>query len=353
MTLRDRRGVQAAHRLQGALQPRVAAPKIMKQIVLKQPGEFQIQEASLPSASAENALVRVRRIGICGTDLHAFEGHQPFFNYPRILGHELAVEIVECSANSYDLSPRDRCAVEPYLACGRCRACQLGRANCCEHLKVFGVHIDGGMQEYLPVPLDRLHKSLSLTFDQLALVEPLGVGAQAVARSGLTSGETALVVGGGPIGLAVAQFARVAGADVRLIEINPQRRALLARIGFPTMAEADGSLASVVFDATGNARSMARSLAWVAPAGRVVFVGLVQGTVELDDPLFHRREMTLYASRNSVHQFRRIISLMESGKIDPSPWITDRMGLTKVPDALPRVLRDPSCFKAVVEANED
>ncbi len=323
----------------------------MKQVVLVRPGEFQLQEIPLPAAPAQQALVRVRRIGVCGTDLHAFEGRQPFFSFPRILGHELAVEIVECPNNPGALSPGDRCAVEPYLTCGHCHACKLGRTNCCEHLEVFGVHRDGGMREFMYVPVDRLYKSNELTFDQLALVEPLGIGAHAVIRSGLAPGETALVVGGGPIGLAVAQFARATGAQVHMLEINPSRRALISRLDFPVRANPDAPLADVVFDATGNPQSMARSVGWVAHAGRLVFVGLVEGTVAIEDPLFHRREITLFASRNSAGEFPRIIALIERGQIDTSSWITHRMTLEEVPELFPQVFRDPTCFKAMVEVN--
>ncbi len=328
-----------------------AEPNFVKQIVLERPGKFQLGETPPPVARAGEALVRVRRVGVCGTDLHAFAGRQPFFNFPRILGHEIAVEVVQAPANRHGLSVGDRCAVEPYLACGQCHPCRLGKPNCCERLEVLGVHTDGGMRELMAVPLACLHKSQKLSLDQLALVEPLGIGAHAVARSGLRKGEEALIVGAGPIGLAVAQFARAAGAQVRVLEVSPSRRAFVSRLGFHALAEPDGDLAEVIFDATGNAQAMAQSLGRVAHGGRLVFVGLVQGPVALDDALFHRREVTLFASRNSAHQFPRVIARIEQGQIDTAPWVTHRIPLTEVPDRFPQIPGDPACVKAMVEVN--
>ncbi|HKS97404.1 MAG TPA: alcohol dehydrogenase catalytic domain-containing protein, partial [Terriglobia bacterium] len=193
----------------------------MRQVILEQPGRFVCADAAPPARQANEALVRVHRVGVCGTDLHAYAGEQPYFTYPRILGHELSVEVVETSmAGETGLQPGDRCAVEPYLSCGDCHACRLGKYNCCEQLRVLGVHTDGGMREYLAVPADRLHKSGKLSLDQLALVETLGIGAHAVQRSGLRAGENVFVVGAGPIGLAVTQFACAAGGSVRVLETN-------------------------------------------------------------------------------------------------------------------------------------
>lgn len=319
------------------------------QVVLEQPGKLSFGEAPPPEARAGEALVRVRRVGVCGTDLHAFEGDQPFFNYPRILGHELAVEIAEVPANHRGLAPGDRCAVEPYLSCGKCHACRRGKTNCCETLACLGVHTDGGMRELIALPIERLHKSSKLSLDQLALVEPLGIGAHAVERSGLGEGEEALVVGAGPIGLAVTQFAQAARARVRVLETNPARREFVARLGVETLAEPDDRLAEVVFDATGNVQAMEASLARVAHGGRLVFVGLVQAKVALDDPLFHRREITLLASRNSARNFPRVIEFVEQGRIDTGPWITHRMKLAEVPERFPLLRGENFCVKAIVE----
>jgi 2-desacetyl-2-hydroxyethyl bacteriochlorophyllide A dehydrogenase len=325
----------------------------MRQIVLERPGSLVSGTAPPPAPRAGEALVRVRRVGVCGTDLHAFAGRQPFFSYPRILGHELGVEVLAAPPGDHGVRPGDRCAVEPYLSCGRCHACRLGKPNCCESLQVLGVHADGGMRGLLAVPVERLHRSARLTFDQLALVETLGIGAHAVKRSGLRPGEEALVVGAGPIGLAVVQFALAAGGRVRVLDVSEARRAFVARLGVETLAAPDGRLAEVVFDATGNAMAMQASFGHVAHGGRLVFVGLVQGTVTFDDPLFHRREMTLLASRNSCRDFPRIIGMIEEGRIDTAPWVTHRLALAEVPGEFPGLRERPGLVKALIDVGDE
>ena len=295
----------------------------MRQIVLRGPGEFIEREASVPGLVQGEAIVRIRKVGVCGSDFHAFAGRHPAYTYPRVLGHELAGEVIEVSANDFGIRVGDHCAVEPYISCGKCPPCKAGRTNCCENLRVIGIHVDGGMQGLLSVPLSLLHKSATLSLDELALVETLGIGAHAVNRSGIRHGHCALVIGAGPIGLAVAEFAKAAGADVRVVEKNDWRKNFAAGLGMSALAEVDGNLADVVFDATGSAGSMAQSLSYVAPTGRLVFVGLTKELVNIDDSLLHRREITIYASRNSCGQFPRIIRMLEERQISTRPWVTD------------------------------
>ena len=318
-------------------------------MVLKEPGRFAIEDALEPVPQAGEALVRARRVGVCGTDYHAYEGKQPYFTYPRILGHELAVEVVEAPANEFGIRAGDRCAVEPYLSCGACHACRIGKPNCCERIQVLGVHTDGGMRELFTAPLGRLHRSESLTFDQLVLVEPFGIGAHAVRRSELKPGEEVLVVGAGPIGLAITQFARAAGGRVRVLEINPVRRSFAERLGVEILAEPDEELSEVVFDATGSVAAMEKSFERVAHGGRLVFVSVVQSAVRFDDPLFNRREMTLLSSRNSVGEFPPILRMIENGRIETAPWITHRLSMDDVPRRFPDLPREKNCIKAVVE----
>lgn len=316
----------------------------MLRVILNEPGEFRAVEAHEPVARAGEALLRIRRIGVCGTDLHAFRGRQPFFSYPRVLGHELGAEIVEVGENAQGLKAGDRVAVEPYLSCGKCRACRMGRTNCCTSLQVMGVHCDGGMQEFFTVPTSLLHKSETLDLEQLALVETLGIGYHAVERGAVQPGEWVVVVGAGPIGLGTAQFALMAGGNVVVVDVSEARRSFCSRLGIRhTVAAGEGALAAVqeltgaelahvVFDATGNLQAMGESLQFAGPCARVVMVGLAQGTFAVEDPLFHRREMTLLASRNSAGAFPKLIGLMESGKLDTAPWVTHRLELESLPE---------------------
>jgi 2-desacetyl-2-hydroxyethyl bacteriochlorophyllide A dehydrogenase len=204
----------------------------------------------------------------------------------------------------------------------------------------------------LAVPVERLFRSDKLSDDQLALVEMLGIGYRAVERSQLRTGETVLVVGAGPIGLAVIEFAVAAGGAVSVFDVNPQRRAFAARWGVETFAEPDGRLADVVFDATGSARAMEASFDCVAHGGRLVFVGIVLDRISFADPLFHRREMTVLASRNSCRAFPEIIRRIESGAIDTTPWITHRLALADVPERFAALPGAPGLVKAMIEVSD-
>lgn len=309
---------------------RLAAPQHLEWIEVPEP----------PAPGRGQALVAVRNIGICGTDVSGYLGKMPFIEMPRVLGHELGVEILAVGEGVDRLAPGDHCAVEPYLNCGRCHPCAHGRTNCCETLEVLGVHRDGGMCERLLLPAAKLHPSRALTLEQLALVETLGIGCHAVDRARVSAEDSVLIIGAGPIGLAVLEFARLAAREVSIIELSDARRRFVeahhpgvrALPGAPV-----GEHAQVVFDATGNPHSMAAALHLAAFGARVVFVGITKDPVTLDDPLFHRRELALLASRNALpSDFTRIIRLIEEGKIDTRPWISHRATFDDLPAALPR-----------------
>lgn len=336
----------------------------MRKVILQKPGHFVREASEYPNSPAPGeVLVRMRKIGVCGTDLHAFRGRQPFFSYPRVLGHELGVEILECGDHT-KLKQGQYCAVEPYLYCGQCIACQRGKTNCCEKLEVLGVHVDGGMCEQMIVPATNLYPSDKLQPEQLALVETLGIGAHAVERASLALDDTILVLGAGPIGLSVVQFAQMLGLPLIVADMNA-RRLQFCQQNMKVSAVLDagqddfeaqlkrllgGELPTVIFDATGNPESMQKALHYLAPGGKLILVGLYQGDYTFHDPLFHKKEVTLMSSRNSTgSNFRRIISLMEQGKIDTSPWITHHLNLDDVPDGFATLLEPTSgVVKAMV-----
>src|SRR4051794_14298741 len=196
----------------------------MRTAILQQPGQFQLTDTAKPAApGAGEVLVRVLTVGICGTDLHAFEGTQPFFTYPRILGHELAVEVVETGEGVAGFRAGDQCAVNPYMTCGECAACSRGRSNCCAKMRVIGVHSDGGMRDHILLPATQMYKCEKLPPAQIPLVETLGVGIHATGRAAAQNGDRAIVVGAGPIGLSVIEFLRLAGADIGVVEKMPER----------------------------------------------------------------------------------------------------------------------------------
>jgi 2-desacetyl-2-hydroxyethyl bacteriochlorophyllide A dehydrogenase len=324
----------------------------MKTLILDQPGHFQLTETQPPTKpNPGEALVRVRRVGICGTDLHAFRGEQPFFSYPRILGHELGVEVVALDPGDQEstIQVGDLCAVEPYLNCGQCSACRRGRTNCCQSLQVLGVYIDGGMREWITAPLRKLHKAPTVPVEHLAVVEMLCIGAHAVRRAQVTPGEVVLVVGAGPIGLAVMQFALLAGAQVIGMELSDKRIEFCTRhLGVQSWVEPrsepapqlrkllGGELPLTVFDATGSPKSMAKTFHYVEQGGKLVFVSIVQADIPLPDPEFHRRESTLLSSRNATRaDFVEVIDQLSAGAIQLTPWITHRATPEELVEAFP------------------
>jgi 2-desacetyl-2-hydroxyethyl bacteriochlorophyllide A dehydrogenase len=310
----------------------------MKAIICEQPGQFRIKELDLPTVKPGEALVRIRRVGICGSDLGAFKGHHPLVTYPRILGHELSGEVAAIPEPSGGLKAGDSVVILPYLECGKCIACRQGKTNCCPGLRVYGIHLDGGMQEYMSIPTDHLIKSAKLSFDEMALVECLGIGAHAVFRSQVREGATAMVLGAGPIGMGVMQFARVAGAKVIAVDMVQDRLKFCRDyLGVDHLihphddweeevkSRTNGDYPLVVFDASGNLQSMNHAFNLVAHGGVLVMVGLVKDNITFADPDFHRRELTVMSSRNATRKdLEHVIRSLEDEKVNASSLITHR-----------------------------
>jgi len=337
----------------------------MKSILLAAPGNFILKAVPFPRLlSDDEALVKVHQIGVCGTDLHAYAGKQPFFTYPRILGHELAVEVVEIGRNVANVRQGDRCCVEPYFNPVLGQAARRGKTNCGEHLQVLGVHVDGGMQEYFVCPAAQLHSFNRLTLDQLVLIEPLAIGKHAVDRAAIASDDILLIIGAGPIGLCVAEFAKLTDAKVLVMDIDIKRLdfcreksgikdVLLA--GEDPLSKLQeylsGYLPTVVIDATGNKESMQDAFHYVSAGGTLVFVGLFTGDVTFSDPLFHKKELTLKGSRAALSKdFSEIGQLMEEGTIKAEWMITHRLGFEEVITQF-KHLSDPGnqVIKAIIE----
>ena len=312
----------------------------MKSIILNKPGEFIFQNKDYPTQIAEDqALVKVHKIGVCGTDLHAYSGKQPFFSYPRILGHELAVEVIEVGKSVTNVKKGDFCCVEPYRNPTIGQAVLRGKTNCGENLTVLGVHEDGGMQEYFTCLGSHLHPFTKLSLDQLALIEPLAIGRHAVNRAEIKPDDIVLVVGAGPIGLCVTEFAKLSGARVIVMDVNKDRLDFCKeKLGIKDILLAndtpleqlqellDGYLPTVVLDATGNKQSMHNAFQFVAAGGTIVFVGLFIGDVTFHDPYFHKKELTLKATRAALSKdFAEIGKLIEDGIIKPDWMITHRL----------------------------
>lgn len=325
----------------------------MKSVACTNPGHLEIRMADRPARGDAEVRVRIRRIGICGTDFHIFEGKHPFLAYPRVMGHELAAEIVETGPDSA-FAVGEHVIVNPYLSCGQCRACCRGKPNCCTAIAVLGVHRDGGMCEEICLPEINLVRSEGLSLDACATVEFLAIGAHAVRRGAVGPEDRVLVAGAGPIGLGVAIFAKLAGAEVSLLDLDRGRLAEACQIaaGCHPIRAGDGAEAEVsritggdgfdaVFDATGNLASIQAGFTRVAHGGRYVLVSVVNETVAFSDPEFHKREMSLIGSRNATSEdFRTVIAALKAGKIPLEQIITHRTDFEKVIEDLPRWAHD-------------
>jgi 2-desacetyl-2-hydroxyethyl bacteriochlorophyllide A dehydrogenase len=335
----------------------------MNTLICTRPGLMEYAEQPVPLSSKGNTILRIRRIGICGTDLHAFEGTQPYFSYPRILGHELAAEIAE--TDDPDFEKGETVTFIPYFNCGTCIACRNGKPNCCTAMQVCGVHINGGMAEYLSVPSYSLVKSHGLSFDELALIEPLAIGAHAVARAAVTTNEFVLVIGAGPIGLGIIEFARIAGANVIAMDVNEARLNFCAdQLNVPHTVNAlqenalekliqitNGDMPTVVIDATGNLKAINNAFQYMAHGARYVLVGLQKDEIHFSHPEFHKREATLMSSRNATRKdFEFVIDCIKNRKVDPLNFITHRVSFNDLAMEFQSYLKpETGVIKAMVE----
>lgn len=335
----------------------------MKALICEAPGRLSLIERPDPLAGAGEVLLRVRRVGVCGTDLHIFQGNQPYFAYPRVMGHEIGAEVAEAPAGS-QFAARDPVFVMPYLSCGTCVACRRGRTNCCTTLSVFGVHQDGAMAEFLAVPERFLFPAEGISLDQAAMVEFLAIGAHAVRRGGEMAERRVLVVGAGPIGIAVMIFAMIHGAEVTALDVRRDRlefcRDTLGVSAVVTLGAEDeaelrrlsrGDFFDVVFDATGSPRAMERGFGFAAHGGSYVLVSIVQGDIRFSDPEFHKRETTLLSSRNATAaDFREVFRAIRAGLVPTARLRTHAVPLEEAALSFPLWIRPESgVIKAMIE----
>ncbi len=336
---------------------------MMKAVVCLAPHAIAVDMRPSATRAPDEVLLKIERAGICGTDYHIYEGSHPFLNYPRVIGHELAATVVETSAPS-QLQIGQRIVINPYIACGICHACKIGKPNCCMNIAVLGVHRDGGMCEFISLPEHNLISAEGLSLDEAATVEFLAIGAHAVRRSGVGNGAKVLVAGAGPIGLGTAIFAQIAGASVTLLDRDSDRLSLAsaatgitstlvvdANASAKIMQASNGDGFEAVFDATGSRASMEQSFSYVAHGGNYVLVGLVKDNISFSDADFHKREMTLMASRNATAvDFDHVISAIKSKKVPIEKLLTHRTSFTKIDHDLPLWSSDKKgLIKALVE----
>ena len=311
----------------------------MKAIVFHAPKEISIEDVPIPKIKDDEALIKVLQVGICGGDIHFYDGSQPYANYPQIYGHEVVGHIEKLPPNAHGFKEGDLVVAEILSPCGTCYPCRHGKPNCCANLKVIGAHTQGAFAEFAVYPVRNLHKVPdNVSIDSAVLTEPYSIGYHCVERSEIAPGETALVLGVGAIGLTIVDIlktrgVRVIAADLsefRLnkakamgadVVINSGREDLLNRVRELT----DGEGAGVVFEATGVSAIMSMTQDLVAAGGMIVIVGLTSKDVTFHGLYFTNREMTIHGSRNSVGAFGPVLELMSEGKLHEEELLTRKI----------------------------
>ena len=335
----------------------------MRALECVRPGELAVAERPKPRLKHGEVLVRIRRAGVCGTDLHIFEGAHPYLDYPRVIGHELSGEVADAAPGSR-FKVDDPVYMIPYLACGQCVACRRAKTNCCQNVRVLGVHIDGGMADYVCAPEANVASAKGVTLDQAAMIEFLSIGAHALRRATPRPGDRILVVGAGPIGLGCALFAQLRGGDVTVLDKREGRLEFCRRnlkVAHAELADDEvrerlatatgGDFFDVVVDATGNVKSMIAGLRYVAHGGAYVLVSVVREAIAFDDPEFHKRETTLLASRNALPEdFAEVFEAIRSGLVPTEALLTHRARLEEAPDLFPVwIAPETGVIKAMIE----
>ncbi len=333
----------------------------MRAGVVVEPGKFAVQDRPVITETPEGwVLINICAVGLCGTDYHILEGKHPYLEYPRVIGHELSGRVVH---DSNGWSAGDLVLVNPYLSCGECRACKRGKPNCCSNIEVLGVHRDGGLTPQLAVPAQNLYAADGLTPLQAAMVEFLAIGAHAVRRSEVSEGDTVLVTGVGPIGIGVALFAGLKGAEVSLLDLSPERLAMAAeKFGFDrSYTSLDAALSStggdgfdVLFDATGHGGAIEAGFPAVAHGGSYVLVSVVKDDITFNDPEFHKREMRLIGSRNALKEdFEWVMSAFRDNLIDADALCSSVLSLDDLTTAFAALAEDRvGLIKAIVQLTE-
>ena len=333
----------------------------MKALVLKQPGKASIETVPDPLLTSRNALLKVRMVGFCGSDLNSFRGLNPLVSYPRILGHEVSATVLETISNDSRLSPGTDVAVSPYSNCGKCASCLRDRANACQFNETLGVQRDGALSEFVALPPDRLFPS-TLTLKELCLVEPLTVGFHAASRGRITANDTVAVFGCGGVGLGTVAASSSRGARTISIDVDDEKLNF-ARLAFGAvtinsareslrdrLAEiTDGRGPDVIIEAIGTPETFRAAVEEVAYTGRVVYIGYAKQPVSYETKLFVQKELDILGSRNAeTEDFNAVIRLFEAGKLPVEKFVSLVVPLDEAPEALRSWSENPSGFKKIL-----
>lgn len=333
----------------------------MKAIYLKKPEDIAIKEIEYPQRKPNEVLIKVKAVGICGSDEGAYKGINPLVIYPRILGHEIVGELLEIPSEEKVLKVGDRVVVEPYLYCGHCYPCSIGRTNCCENMKVLGVHIDGGFTELLAHNRNLVHKiPASIPWEQAPMIEPLVIALHSINRSRLKAGEHVVVTGAGAIGILIAQAAMIRGAIPILIDIVQERLELARHLGIRYICNlkekspiniikeiTNGRMAEVVIEASGASKAIRSTIDYVSYAGRIVFVGWPKEEILMPTALFTKKELDIYGSRNGGSEFSEAIELIAENRLHVKDLITRIVPMEQLPEAITEKSVHPDKFMKI------
>ncbi|MCM3727427.1 zinc-binding alcohol dehydrogenase family protein [Neobacillus cucumis] len=335
----------------------------MKAVQVSKPHELTIQEVEKPHiVNPKDVLVKVKRVGICGSDLHIYHGTNPLATLPRVVGHEVAGEVVEVGPEVANLQVGDHVVVEPIRYCGECYACRKGQPNVCQSLTVFGVHEDGGMREWFVLPEKQLHKvNAELPWEEIVLAEPYTIGAQAVFRGQVEEGDTVLIQGAGPIGICVLKMAKFHGATVMVTDLSDERLSFAKDNGADVVVNAGreevltavhewtkGEGANKVIDAVCLPSTFALSLEAVSAAGNVVVLGFDEQPAAISQLPITKKEVTVTGSRLQTYQFPKVVELLNEGELRHNGLVTHTFPLAQVQEAFTFVEEHPDLVRKAI-----
>lgn len=335
----------------------------MKAVQVRKAYDLVINEVEKPQiSSTTDVLVKVKRVGICGSDMHIYHGTNPLATLPRVVGHEVAGEVIEVGNEVTKLKVGDHVVVEPIRYCGECYACRKGRSNVCEKLSVFGVHEDGGMREYFVLPEKQLHAvDSSLDWNEIVMAEPYTIGAQATWRGQVEQGDTVLIQGAGPIGICILKFAKLRGASVMVSDLSEERLAFARENGADVTVNAgtknvkeevmkwtkdDG--VNKVIDAVCLPSTFELSVDVVSPAGTVVVLGFDERPSQIAQMPITKKEITIVGSRLQTNQFAGVVELLNEGKLQHNGLVTHTFALDDVQEAFTFVENNPDKVRKAV-----
>lgn len=335
----------------------------MKVVNLNEPNSIYVQDVPIAVKKIDSdVLIKVKALGICGSDIGAYKGTNPLVTYPRVIGHEIGGEVVEVAENDRGIKVGDKVIVEPYIPCYKCYPCSLGRTNCCVDLKVLGVHVDGGMTEYFSHPLNLVSKVPDdMEWKHVAMIEPLTIALHSIHRPKVAAGEHVLLIGAGPIGLLAAQVANVYGATPIVMDLVDERLELAKTLGVKhtiniTKENAvekikeitNGRMVEVVIEASGAKAAIQSALDYVSFAGRIALVGWPNTEIPLPTALITKKELDIVGSRTSAGEFKEATELIYNKRINVDALISKVVTLDEVPSAVQQIAKHPDQFMKVV-----